>query len=80
MCLLLFITSIFWTQGQILIRNILVSELKASSCAPMHSEAKQTKVSEFGAKKGFIEGSTKEEGRLMLQNPPNSLMVFRKFL
>ena len=33
-----------------------------------HSEAKQTEILDFGAEKGLLQGSSKENGQLMLKN------------
>ena len=37
---------------------------------PMHSEAKQTEMSEFGAEKGLLQGPSKEHEQLMLKKKP----------
>ena len=38
----------------------IVTELK--SVCPMHSEAKQTEMSEFGAEKGLLQGQARRTG------------------
>ena len=49
---------------------------KPKFVCPMHSEAKQTKMSEFGADKGLLQGQAKSTGGFCSKDL-NSPMVFR---
>ena len=61
-------------QGQ---TRLLASATRPKSMCPMHSEARHTEKSEFGAEKGFLQGQARRMGGPCSEDP-NSLVVFRE--
>ena len=64
--------------GRTFLSFLLLTMLLNASLCVMHSEAKQTETSEFGAEKGLLQGHARRTGGLSSPQTPNSLKDFSK--